>query len=360
MKRISLIFLWISLGYLLSLLQAQEVSTEKALTDAFLEKRPERLHYRQLLVTYRGCVNSVSERSLKEAEKRIQEIIQKIQAGNRFDLLCFQYSEHPSKNTLGVMPYFHPGEQLKEIEATLLNSPIGTPSPILGPIRTVYGLHLIQRLGPQKLYFGHILIQHQNSIPAKNRTREEALTFVQELLHQIHENQISFEALAKQHSEGPISKGRRSYLGEADVGFLPPQLEWVLLRLPFESVAQEVVETSVGFHLVKRYRNQSIRLRHILWSCSDAEKPIGNPTLDKKTARLQASEVRQKILNRQATFEEFTRKNPDDSASQGGNLGSFYRGEGFFHHYEIAELQIGEISEPLESPFGIHLLQRIE
>ncbi|MEK7487570.1 MAG: peptidylprolyl isomerase, partial [Planctomycetota bacterium] len=247
------------------------------LKEDFLVKRPEKLHFRQLLISFEGCVQTTSTRLRAEAQKQIEDIIQRLKNGERFDHLCYLFSEHSSKNNLGVMPSFHPGEQLLQIEEALLKSPITPQSPIIGPVETPYGFHLLQRVGPQTLYFGEILLSHQDSIPSKNRSREETLLFVQKILQEIHEKNLPFELAAAQYSEGTITQKRMGYLGELEVGFLPPQAEWILLRLPFENTAQTAVETSSGFHIFKRYRFHSIRVRHLLFSYREALSPMGSP-----------------------------------------------------------------------------------
>lgn len=342
----------------LLLVEAQTENSEN-LKEEFLIKRPEKLHFRQLLISFEGCIQASSKRSREEARQEIEAIIQRLRGGERFDHLCYSFSDHPSKNTLGVMPYFYPGEQLSMIEEALLKSPIGPQAPIMGPIETPYGFHLIQRLGLQKLFFGQILLGHEQSIPPQKRTRGEATQLAQKLLREIQENQISFERAATLHSEGDMTKKRMGYLGELEIGFLPPQVEWVLLRTPFDSVAQDIVETSSGIHLFKRYRSEKIRIRHLLFSYKEAQTPMGSPKISKQQAYQLAREAKGKLIAGTA-FEELAKQNPDDSSLQGGDLGFFSRQDGFFQNFSIFTLQIQEISEPMESPVGIHLIQRTE
>ncbi|WP_448520517.1 peptidylprolyl isomerase [Rhodoflexus sp.] len=82
---------------------------------------------------------------------------------------------------------------------------------------------------------------------------------------------------------------------------------------------------------------------------------------DKVKAKLQ--DFKRQILSGKARFEDLARTYSEDlgSASRGGDLGFHGRGE-LVPPYEAAAMSLepGEISEPVESEFGIHLIQLIE
>lgn len=71
-------------------------------------------------------------------------------------------------------------------------------------------------------------------------------------------------------------------------------------------------------------------------------------------------DIKQQILDGQVTFEEMARKYSMDpgSASRGGDLGFAKRGQ-MVSEFEAAALKLkpGEISNPIESDFGIHLIK---
>lgn len=79
-------------------------------------------------------------------------------------------------------------------------------------------------------------------------------------------------------------------------------------------------------------------------------------------ARRKLVEVKQRLDNNSGTFEELARLYSNDlSASKGGDLGWIYPGD-TVPEFERAmnALKPGEISEPIESPFGYHLIQVLE
>jgi peptidyl-prolyl cis-trans isomerase SurA len=102
-------------------------------------------------------------------------------------------------------------------------------------------------------------------------------------------------------------------------------------------------------------RKASIKIRHILF-----EVRPGQSVRDEAVGKLE--EIR-KRLGEGAEFEEMARQYSEDpgTASNGGNLGWVEKGT-FPEAFEDAAFRLnpGEISEIIESPVGIHLVQMIE
>lgn len=75
--------------------------------------------------------------------------------------------------------------------------------------------------------------------------------------------------------------------------------------------------------------------------------------------RYQADDL-QKKLDDGADFGDLAKKfSTCPSSKDGGNLGSFGRGRMVKSFDEAAfELNVGEISEPIQTQFGYHLIQR--
>ena len=93
--------------------------------------------------------------------------------------------------------------------------------------------------------------------------------------------------------------------------------------------------------------------RHILIKTSEV--------VSENDARRRLSDIRDRITNG-ADFAELAKLNSaDGSASKGGDLGWVYPGD-TVPEFERAmdELKSGEISQPVKSPFGYHLIQVLE
>ncbi|MBX3611887.1 MAG: peptidylprolyl isomerase [Hydrogenophaga sp.] len=122
---------------------------------------------------------------------------------------------------------------------------------------------------------------------------------------------------------------------------------------PFRSLA--------GFHVLKVNDRRGgglpamnvtqTRVSHILL------RP--GPQLTEQDAQARLAQYRQQIVGGQATFENLAREHSQDgSAAGGGNLGWSVPGM-FVPEFEqaMAKLQPGEISEPVVSRFGVHLIR---
>lgn len=99
---------------------------------------------------------------------------------------------------------------------------------------------------------------------------------------------------------------------------------------------------------------QQTKVRHILIKVNQIVSP--------EDARRKLNDIKQRLDNKAATFEDLAKLFSNDlSASRGGDLGWVYPGD-TVPEFERAmdALRPGEISEPIESPFGFHLIQVLE
>jgi peptidyl-prolyl cis-trans isomerase SurA len=172
----------------------------------------------------------------------------------------------------------------------------------------------------------------------------------------------SFESLAKSNSQAPDAKKG------GDMGFLPPS------KLPAEFVTAastlrpgevnpSVIRTDQGFEIVRLVERRSSQgtsadapklvqthVRHILLR-------VGEGTSE-QDARQKLLEIRQQLAAG-GDFAKFARTySQDGSASQGGDLGWVSPGE-TVPEFERAmnSLQDGEVSEPVRTEYGYHLIQ---
>ena len=80
---------------------------------------------------------------------------------------------------------------------------------------------------------------------------------------------------------------------------------------------------------------------------------------DKKALTQELSQIRQALVNKKTTFSEAAAENSDSpSGKDGGNLGQFaFRGRMPQDLTKVAfTLKTGEISDPFDTPFGVHIL----
>ena len=122
-----------------------------------------------------------------------------------------------------------------------------------------------------------------------------------------------------------------------------------------------VLRSGAGFHVLKvierRIAGQTVaqaRARHILLRAT--------PKLTEAAARDKLNDFKRRVESGQADFAVLARENSQDaSAAQGGDLGWASPGQ-FVPEFEevVNSLSPGQISAPLISRFGVHLIQLME
>lgn len=241
---------------------------------------------------------------------------------------------------------------------------------ISGPVETIFGFHIIQRhrvLPNIKISASHLLISYKGALRARastRRTREEALALAQKLLVEVRANPGTFGLLVRERSDGPRAhKGGPMGVWTVGRNDKPPIFDRVLSALRVGQVASEVVESPFGFHLLRRTRFQKpvlLAASHILIAYKGANRcPI-----KVERSREDALELVRKLARRLKAqpyrFTEVAKNYSDDPiGAQGGHLGSWAKGKGI-PEFEAAvlRLKVGQISGPLETPAGYHIIRR--
>jgi len=127
----------------------------------------------------------------------------------------------------------------------------------------------------------------------------------------------------------------------------------------------DILRSPAGFHIVKLMAKQGAggakptlalkqtRARHILVKV--------NELVSEAEARRKLVVLKERIDNG-ADFAELARLNSNDlSAAKGGDLGWLYQGDTVPDFEKAMDaLKINQVSEPVQSPFGFHLIQVLE
>ncbi|MET0961431.1 MAG: peptidylprolyl isomerase [Noviherbaspirillum sp.] len=187
------------------------------------------------------------------------------------------------------------------------------------------------------------------------------------------------EALQQLRSGGDFARVAATYSDASDA-LKGGEMGWRPLdRLPqlfIDAVAERrdnelaVVKSANGFHILRVLGRRTAtapkagaatapavtqtRARHILIKV--------NQVVPANEARRKLVELKERLDNKAAGFPELARLYSNDgSAAKGGDLGWLYPGD-TVPEFERAmdALQPGQVSEPIESPFGFHLIQVIE
>ncbi len=168
-----------------------------------------------------------------------------------------------------------------------------------------------------------------------------------------------FAALAREFSDAPDrSNGGQLGLRAAE---RYPTLFVEATQSQSEGAVPEVVKSGAGFHVLKLLEKRAVgttvaqsHARHILLRGSDQ--------VTETQARDRLIDLKRRVETGQAEFAALAREfSQDSSAAQGGDLGWSSAGQ-FVPEFEsvMNALAPGQVSDPLISRFGVHLIQLLE
>lgn len=171
-----------------------------------------------------------------------------------------------------------------------------------------------------------------------------------------------FARVAASYSDAPDALSGGS-LGWRPLDRLPQLFADMLPNLKPGQVS-EVMRSPAGFHIMKLVekrggagasdaRVSQTRARHILIKTSEV--------VNDAEARRRLTGIKERLDNG-GDFEELARANSQDlSAAKGGDLGWLYPGDTVPEFEKVMNaLEPGKVSEPVQSPFGWHLIQVVE
>jgi len=171
-----------------------------------------------------------------------------------------------------------------------------------------------------------------------------------------------FASLAASYSDAPDAL-QGGALGWRSHDRLPELFSGALAAMkPGET--SEILRSPAGFHVLRLSARRGAaldgapvaqtRLRHILIRASES--------MSEGEALRRLADLRARIVSGAADFAEMARAySGDATAARGGELDWVYPGDtvpDFERAYQ--ELKVGEISQPVRTPFGYHLIQVLE
>jgi peptidyl-prolyl cis-trans isomerase SurA len=210
----------------------------------------------------------------------------------------------------------------------------------------------------QELNLANLLV----AVPEKATTEQAAalLLQAQKVLGRIRAGE-DFSALVQELSAADRTNGGQLGLRRADR--YPPSFVVATQSLAVGEVS-DIVRSGAGYHILKVVERRApaaptkvmvqSHARHILLRTG--------PQLTQAAAIAQLADFKKRIETGAATFQALAREHSQDgSAAQGGDLGWVGPGA-FVPEFEepMSRLAEGQMSGPVVSRFGVHLIQLIE
>lgn len=221
-----------------------------------------------------------------------------------------------------------------EIDELLANTPSARDA--AGPRRQMLAAEALEQLINRRLVYA--ALAKQGFAPADEQLDE----LVAELKERLAMQPLTFEEfLAKHRLTEPLVRRRLAW-----------DAAWTLYLE--QKLSDEVLEQYFDKHR-RDFDGTQLRVSHILWRIENLDDRAAVAA-----ARTQAEELREQIKSGQLSFAAAAKKySAGPSRRQGGDLGFIARHGQMAEAFSAAAFQLkqGEISPPVVSPFGVHLIE---
>lgn len=201
----------------------------------------------------------------------------------------------------------------------------------------------------------HIMI----AIPKTDAEKAKAIASLDALRSDIIAGNKVFEQVADSISIDAAVKHNHGHMGFIQANRFPIAFEDAAFATAVGDISP-VIETPFGYHIVKvhekRHTIGKVRVQHIL------KLTIDMPEEGKAQRKAEMDSIYQLLING-ANFDELAKKESQDpgSARNGGNINFFGCGQMVPQFEKVSfALADGEISQPFETPYGWHIVKRLE
>ncbi|WP_319589735.1 peptidylprolyl isomerase [uncultured Draconibacterium sp.] len=203
----------------------------------------------------------------------------------------------------------------------------------------------------------HILLRVDENASAKQE--QQVLDKITDIRNEIIAGK-PFDEAAVEYSEDPSAQSNKGHLGYFSAFTMVAPFEDAAFNTPVDAIS-EPVRTNFGYHLIQvhdtRPNKGEIQVAHIMKNVAKTASPE-----EKAQAKAAIDSIYQLLLDG-ADFAEMAKNESQDrrSAVRGGEMPWFAAGRIVqeFSDPAFALKNDGDISKPVETPFGYHIIKRL-
>ncbi len=224
------------------------------LVEQIYERKKSDIKLSHILVSVK---RKTSEAQKQEALDKVAKIQEALDKGTPFEEVAKNMSEDIGSaqigGDIGFMTAALPDGYV-ELEDAMYSTAVGTHT---GPIRTDMGYHWVKvdevRPARGKMEVAQILIRKKRN----GRIVKDALTAIDTFYSKLQKNPEIFETIVKTSSHDEKTKNKKGYLGYIGIGQFEKSFEDAAFALTEDGQFSMPVETSIGYHIIKRISKRS-------------------------------------------------------------------------------------------------------
>ena len=191
------------------------------------------------------------------AYSRAVSVLQRLEKGSLFEALAGTDSDDTNNKAkggyIGFLTAILP-DGFYDLETTIYNTPVGKTS---GIVRSPLGYHII-KVNEERPARGEIEISHILIRKKKEGVEQPNAKFRADSIGAALKSGGNFEASATSFSEDGGSSTRGGYLGVIGIGRYEPVFENAAFALTKDGEISPVIESSIGYHLIKRISKKEL------------------------------------------------------------------------------------------------------
>lgn len=238
---------------------AKPYLTDKEVTEALVKEAYDRMKedVRASHILIKVSPDALPKDTLA-AYNKVMDLRKQVEKGAKFEDLAKKYSEDPSaKENSGDLGYFTSLRMVYPFENAAYTTPVGKMSM---PVRTRFGYHLIKvtdrRPAQGEVLAAHIMIKTgAEATEEQKKAAKDKIVEVKGMLA----NNAKFEDLAVKYSEDKGSARNGGQLPWFGAGRMVPAFENAAFALANNGDVSEPIETSYGWHIIKRIDRRGVQ-----------------------------------------------------------------------------------------------------
>jgi len=219
-------------------------------------------------------------------------------------------------------------------------------------------LELQKERAPTKYNYSHIFIENIRDTDVDVDV-EATKNKLNKVISQLKEK--TFEEVAVDYSDGPMA-AKGGLIGSKIIDEIPDIFIDSLKSMNIGDTSQSI-KSSGGYHLIKLNKIEELEMETIVVSQSKTKQILlkKNQIISEDEIEKKLSNIRNLIIEGMSFSEAAEKYSEDGSAANQGDLGWLNPGDTIPEfEKEMDNLRINEISQPIKTALGWHLIQVIE